>query len=255
MRAGAVARRDWMFSPEAGRREATMTKSTDKFSGGLGKTMAALYKVGGLMLVLVFLGASLLFAGNFSHGAFPGAIVAIGAVLTFACLGLYAWAQKQATDATRKTREFSDQLAGDWWELVTPVHGTAVSWIIIRTHPVTGMVVLNGRAYDNDGVAFAKWDSVASSVDADNAKVFYHWRGYQIEAPQRNYEGFGEITFDTAGKLARTGDGKFFDARLDANTFVTKSFHLRRMPEADAKLLNEGADRAAIVARIQEMLK
>jgi hypothetical protein len=233
-----------------------MPKDIDKFSSGLGGTIIKLYKVGGLMLVFVFLGALLTLGGNFFGGEHSGFIVTFGAIMTFACLVLYALPQVVAAKAGRQARDFSERIAGNWWERVTPAQGTALSWISLRVNLATGTVVLNGRAFDNHGAEFAKWDSVGGSVDAEQGKIFYHWQGYQVSAPEVRYEGFGEVTFRETGDRIDHGDGVFFDARLGAGNFTTKSSRFRRSTDpAEEKAVEEGTNRATTAALIEKKLK
>lgn len=233
-----------------------MPKGIDKFSSGLAGTIARLYKIGGFMLVFVFLGALLTLGGNFFGGEHSGSIVTIGAIVTFACFVLYALPQVLAQKAGRQVRDFCERIAGNWWERVISAKGAALSWISVSVHPATNTAVLNGRAFDGHGVEFSKWDSVASSVDADQRKVFYHWQGYLMNDPQNRYEGFAEITFRVTGDHIDSGDGVFFDARLGAQTFTTKSFHLRRSTDpAEVKTMEEGTDKTATAALIQKKLK
>lgn len=227
----------------------------EKLVSNLGNSMADLYKVGGLMLTFVFVGALLMLGGHFVPGTNSRLVVILGAVVTIASLLLYALPQMQTAGAKRKTQDFCDHISGNWWERVTPIQGAALSWITIQAHPSTGTVVLNGCAFDSQGAEYARWESVASCVDADEAKVFYHWRGYQVTAPQNRYEGFGEITFRVAGEKVDTGNGVFFDARVGANSFTTKSFDLRRSTEPrEEKTVEGGADRDVIAALIRKKL-
>lgn len=193
--------------------------------------------------------------GNYIPGTNPRFMVTVGAIVTFVCLLLYAVPQMQVAGASRKMRDFCERIAGNWWERVTPVQGTALSWITIRALPATSTVVLNGRAFDNQGAEFAKWDSVASCVDAEQGKVFYHWQGYQTAAPQIRYQGFGEITFGVAEGRLDSGDGIFFDARLGPNTFSTKSSRFHRSTDPhEQQTVEEGADKSATAALIQKKL-
>ncbi len=209
-----------------------MPTSAQGWSSSLSKPIAALYKIGGLLLVFVFLGGLMLLGGNFVSGAHSTGIMTVGAVLTFGCLFLYALPQLQAGRATRKTRDFCEQIAGNWWECVVPVDGTALSWIVIKAHPAENMVVLSGHGYDPTGSRFSTWSSVASCVNATENKVFYQWEGYQVAEPEKRYHGFGQISFQSDGDEVNSGEGLFFDARLHDKTFMTKSFRLRRSTEA-----------------------
>ena len=117
-----------------------MPTELGKFSSGLGNTMTKLYKVGGQMLVFVFLGALLMLGGNYIPGTNPRFMVTVGARVTFVCLLLYAVPQMQVAGASRKMRDFCERIAGNWWERVTPVQGTALSWITIRALPASSTV-------------------------------------------------------------------------------------------------------------------
>lgn len=227
-----------------------MTTSAQGWSSSLSKPIAALYKLGGLLLVFVFLGGLMLLGGNFVSGAHSTGIMTVGAVLTFGCLLLYALPQLQAARATRTTRDFCEQIAGNWWECVVPVDGTALSWISIKAHPAENMVVLSGHGYDQAGVRFSTWSSVASCVNATENKVFYHWEGYQVAEPEKRYHGFGQISLQANGEKVDSGEGYFFDARLHDKTFMTKSFRLRRSTDSsDEAILRSDTKATAALIR------
>lgn len=233
-----------------------MTTESPSWSSSLSKPIAALYKLGGLLLVFVFLGALMLLAGNFVTGTHATGIMTAGAALTFGCLFLYALPQLQATRATRKMREFCEQIDGNWWECVTPVDGTALSWIVIKAHPVENMVMLRGEGFDQNGVRFSTWSSVASCVNATENKVFYHWEGYQVAEPEKRYHGFGQIAFLGHGAKVDSGEGFFFDARLHDRVFTTKSFRLRRSTDAsdETTLRAEPKGAAALIRKKIEQI-
>jgi len=233
-----------------------MAKNFNKMSESLGGSILKLYKVGGLMLVFIFVGTLTMAGGNFFGGGHSGLIVAVGASVTLACLGLFGLTQVQAVKTTQRSRDFCDLIKGRWWERITPEDASALSFVTMEIDSATGTLRMNGDAFDVDGKLLAKWESVASCANEAERKVFYYWRGRHALRPAEPYEGFGEISFHmSAGQIDR-GDGVFSDTNLSKLESTTrKGVILRRCADKKEAEVMESSDANSISDLVRAKLK
>jgi len=231
-----------------------MPKDFSKTSKSLGDSMAKLYKIGGLMLVFVFVGTVTMTGGNFFGGEHSGIIVGVGAIVTLACLGLFARTQVQAIKMAQEVTGFCDLVTGSWWERIKPDNASALSFVTIETNPATGTIKMTGEAFDVNGKRAARWESMTSCINLAQRKTFYYWTGAQEGA---SYEGFGEITFQPpdAGRIDR-GNGFFSDTKLNEVSSTTKKeFTLWRCTDAKEMKIMSSFDEQAISELVRAKLK
>ncbi len=217
-----------------------MPKDITKLSNSLGSSLTRLHKAGGPLLVFIFVGVLTLISGNFFGGSHSGAIVAVGAVVTLACLALFAFLQLQSSSKSNdELRSFCDQLAGYWWEHITPSDSSALSFVTIEPDHATGTVKLHGRSFDQDGEPMSRWETIAVCVKLGDKKVFYYWEGKFPSKATASYEGFGQMSFHATGENIDGADGFFSDTNLENwSTTTRKLVTFRRCSPPEAKIMN-----------------
>ena len=217
-----------------------MAKDITKLSNSLTSSLTNLHKAGGPLLVFIFVGVLTLISGNFFGGSYSGAIVAVGAVVTLACLALFAFGQVQGSaKAGQELHAFCELLVGHWWEYITPNDNSALSFVTIEPDPATGTIKLRGRAFGLDGDPMAKWETVAVCVKLGDKKVFYYWEGKFPRKTTASYEGFGQIAFHVSGDGIQNADGFFSDTNLENWSTTTRELvAYRRCLPQEAKIMN-----------------
>jgi len=157
--------------------------------------------------------------------------------------------------AHERLQAFCRGLEGQWWERITPDDSSALSFVTVSPDHGTGMIKLEGTAYDREGREAATWETLATCVNFSEKKVFYYWTGWNAQGQQpARFEGFGEITFSGPAHRADAGTGFFADSKLaDASTTTNKLFRLRRCDEQEAKVMS-GDDAAAITELVNKKL-
>jgi hypothetical protein len=147
---------------------------------------------------------------------------------------------RQQIDSAQPLQDFSNRIAGYWWEKITPNETSSISFVEIRLDAATGTVKMKGKGYNKTGVFSSVWESVASCVNPGERKVFYYWKGWHTARPNEAYEGFGEISFDDSAIIERAV-GFFSDTNLtDMKSTTRKSIEFRRCEQADIKVMLDG---------------
>lgn len=217
-----------------------MAKDITKLSSSLGSSLTKLHKAGGPLLVFIFVGVLTMMSGNFFGGSHSGAIFAVGALVTLVCLGLFTFLQVQGSAKTNEDlHAFCEQLAGPWWEFITPNDNSALSFVTIEPDLATGTIKLHGRGFGLDGEPLSKWETIAVCVKLSDKKVFYYWEGKFPKKATTSYEGFGQISFHGSGDKIDDADGFFSDTNLENwSTTTRKLVTFRRCPPAEAKIMS-----------------
>jgi hypothetical protein len=147
---------------------------------------------------------------------------------------------RQQIDAAQPLQDFSNRIAGYWWEKITPNETSSISFVEIRLDAATGTVKMKGKGYSKAGEFSSVWESVASCINPGERKVFYYWKGWHTARPNEAYEGFGEISFDDSAIIERAV-GFFSDTNLtDMKSTTRKSIEFRRCEKADIKVMLDG---------------
>lgn len=217
-----------------------MAKDITKLSNSLGSSLTKLHKAGGPLLVFIFVGVLTMTSGNFFGGAHSGAIFSVGAFVTLACLGLFAFLQVQGSGKSNEDlHAFCAQLTGYWWEHIMPNDNSALSFVTIEADPATGTIKLHGRGFDPAGEPLSKWETIAVCVKLSDKKVFYYWEGKFPKKATTSYEGFGQISFHTSGDRIDDADGFFSDTNLENwGTTTRKLITFRRCSPQETKIMN-----------------
>jgi hypothetical protein len=212
----------------------------------------------------------------FEAGLFGGALGirrtfilhATGSKLPTDLLGLTSIRYDPATSPTdvdtiveklRKAIESEGRRApieGLWWQLSltmrTEEEPSAVSLLSVSRDRDGGLIV-NGRAWQEDGTLSARYWSEASKEHRDPAGVFYYWRGERPRHPNApQLEGTGEIKVEATDRA--TG---YWTTRSDRDTSLnarTAGVYLRADP-SDLETLDGGSEeeRAGLIAeRLRE---
>ena len=102
-----------------------MDPNYTKFSDTLTASFTNLYRVGGLVLVFIFIGVITMIFGNLSNSALSKWIFGVGAIITLCCLGLFLYGQLrgpvQAARLLRDNKETLDAVQGIALELTRAV--------------------------------------------------------------------------------------------------------------------------------------
>ncbi|MGE5048167.1 MAG: hypothetical protein ACM3PC_06345 [Deltaproteobacteria bacterium] len=170
-------------------------------------------------------------------GGFFAAFFALVAVVAF--LAFNRPGQLMGRDETaEKIRSFCRRLQGGWWEVLIPAQPSAVSSVEIDADAEALTVRVSGRAYGLDGALVDVWESTAAAVNANERKLYYQWKGRRLADPNRQYEGFGEMTF-SAG--LDSGEGTFFDTDAsDWSRACRKSTLLSRASADETRRVRNG---------------
>jgi cytochrome c biogenesis protein CcdA len=93
-----------------------MDPNYTKFSDTLTASFTNLYRVGGLVLVFIFIGVITMSFGNLYNSALSKWIFGVGAIITLCCLGLFLYGQLrgpvQAARLRRDNKETLDAMQG-----------------------------------------------------------------------------------------------------------------------------------------------
>ena len=221
----------------------SMPKKISKFSESLALSLTNLHKAGGPLLVFIFVGVLTMTTGNFLGGSHSGVIVAVGAVVTLACLALFSFVQVQGSvRANQDLQVFGELLAGHWWEHITPDDSSALSFVTIEPDSAAGTIKMHGRAFGLDGMPIAKWESIAVCIKLSDKKVFYYWEGKFPKKATASYEGFGQVAFHASAGGIHHADGFFSDTNLENwSTTTRKLVTLRRCLPQEAEIMNAEA--------------
>lgn len=222
--------------------------------------LVRVYKAGGYLLTFIFIGAVMMLGSKVFPSDVALLVTILGAVLTFACLGLFAWGYIHATQESGRelaeVRKFCKRLTGYWWERIESEEGSVLSFFSIEEDPYSNSVRLGGISYDKDGKPAASWNSAMSRVVLPENKVQYLWQGkHPKKDPNVDFHGFGEITFpgpqNSATPILR-GEGRFWSVDQSKTTAIVKTVELRRIPDR-----NPGVDimQNGPQAKIAELIK
>ncbi len=119
-----------------------------------------------------------------------------------------------ATGEVHAFQEFSQRIAGTWWERIESSGSTAISLVHITPDARTNSVKMIGTGYDANGNVVSNWKSVACGVDPIGMRVLYYWDGAYPSKANHRYAGFGEISFHANGSTIDSGTGSFSDTNL-----------------------------------------
>ncbi len=146
-----------------------------------------------------------------------------------------------STPEIKKLYDFCARVSGSWWEKITPVKSSALSFVELRADATTSSIKMKGRAYDRDGKLAAYWESVASCINPIERIMFYHWKGWHPARPNDPYEGFGEISFHESTKRFESGAGTFFDLNIkNMKSMTRKSVEFQRCVDTDIRVFHKG---------------
>jgi predicted nucleotide-binding protein len=171
-------------------------------------------------------------------------------------------------EAWQALRTFSRNIEGFWWSLRDWDVYNSLAFVHLSLDPATSMPSVSGRAYRWDGAPLAHWESDATCVRAEKARLYYHFTGYHVptnprEADQASeeYRGFTEYAFDPPWTAPARGRGKMWDTNLTrrlTRTQLTLTLHRcevdRNISGSDITTMVEGSDRARIAGIVQRML-
>ena len=196
-------------------------------------SVVQVYKAGGFLLTFTFVGVLMMLAGmKFSHGLMVG-----GAVLTFLCLGFFAWGQIYSQVAkdrqTPGLRKFLARVEDCWWERIEVDGGSALSIFWIEFESLSNSVRLHGQTYDKDGKPTAYWNTAMARLLPADMKIEYLWQGkHQRLDPNVAFHGFGEIFFtsgtDSNDRIVR-GTGRFWSVDESKKKAILKPIQVRRI--------------------------
>jgi hypothetical protein len=222
-------------------------------SESLSAPLAKVYQVGGLDLVFIFVGTLTMVGGNFLGGSHSTIIVIVGAVVTLACLGLFAFRQIGPNSGGQEIagiRKFSDRVKGEWWELITRKEQNAVSFFRIEADALFNSVRLEGDSYDLTGEPIAHWCSVMARVIPQEKRILYLWEGWFKDAKIAHvrFHGFADMLFDGSADAHDPfgrGGGKFWNVNEENQETILKPFELRRADKEDvAYMTSENSNKA-----------
>ena len=236
-------------------------KPQGRFWQSLASSIIQVYKAGGFLLTFIFVGAMMMVAARFSDRL--ASLTTAGAVLTFACLLLFAWghiyAQIQAHRHTPGLRKFRERLEGCWWERIDAEEGSALSIFWIEQELFSDSVHLHGQSYDKDGKPAAYWSTAMARVLPQDQKIEYLWQGkHERHDPNVAFHGFGEMIFnspvDSSEKIAR-GSGRFWSVDESKKKAILKTIRLQRIQDqAIIDLMCNGTD-SEVEKRIKHTLE
>ena len=143
-----------------------MDPTYTKFSDTLTDSLTSLYKVGGLVLVFIFIGVITMIFGNLSSSAMSKWIFLVGAVITFCCLGLFMYGQLRgpvkAAKLLRDNKETLDAVQGIAIELTRTVsvlqsltfkHMKEVDGILQNVMPIVSTIPIIRSKMDALGIS------------------------------------------------------------------------------------------------------
>jgi len=145
---------------------------------------------------------------------------------------------------------------GLWWQLSltmrTEDEPSAVSLLEI-SRDRDGVLIVNGRAWQEDGTLSARYRSEAAKERKDPAGVFYYWKGERPRHPDApQLEGTGEIRLESTDRASG-----YWTTRSDRDPALnarTSGVYLRADP-SDLQVLDGGSEeeRAELIAeRLRE---
>jgi len=145
---------------------------------------------------------------------------------------------------------------GLWWQLSltmrTEDEPSAVSLLEI-SRDRDGVLIVNGRAWQEDGTLSARYRSEAAKERKDPAGVFYYWKGERPRHPDApQLEGTGEIRLESTDRASG-----YWTTRSDRDPALnarTSGVYLRADP-SDLQVLDGGSEeeRAQLIAeRLRE---
>jgi hypothetical protein len=223
-----------------------MAKHTSKNAGNILQTFAGsivrVYEAGGFLLTFIFIGAAMMIGSKWIGGENSSILITTGAVLTFACLGLFGWGHVYAALETSRqmpgVRKFCKQLEGAWWERIDGEGESTLSFFWIEQEPFSNSVRMSGTSYDKNGERSANWKSAMSRVVPRDNKIEYLWQGAHPKGDANvDFHGFGEITFDgpsnSKDQIIR-GTGRFWSVDQAKKKATLKAIRLRRVQDGDS---------------------
>lgn len=175
--------------------------------------------------------------------------VLISAVLVETVVGYIAIAKDlfgiRATPGGGQMAGFGNSICGGWWEQIKPDTPSALSYVEITPDTTSGTLKMKGDVYGPDGNRAAFWESEAVCIKASDAKLFYYWKGWHPDRANEPYEGFGEISFNSAENGAiNSGFGFFSDTNLTQIQSTTKkSVTLTRCKPDEVKVFQHDSDK------------
>jgi len=145
---------------------------------------------------------------------------------------------------------------GLWWQLSltmrTEDEPSAVSLLEI-SRDRDAVLIVNGRAWQEDGTLSARYRSEAAKERKDPAGVFYYWKGERPRHPDApQLEGTGEIRLESTDRASG-----YWTTRSDRDPALnarTSGVYLRADP-SDLQVLDGGSEdeRAQLIAgRLRE---
>jgi hypothetical protein len=143
--------------------------------------------------------------------------------------------------------EFCRAVEGWWWERINYPGASALSLFTITPDAVPGGLMLEGRAFDKDGVRSALWKAEMVRLYPSERRIAYVWRGKhpQPGLAQLKFHGYGTMDFDppdSASSICTKGTGDFGDVdEARPGQTVCKPLELRRvLDEGNLRLMDSG---------------
>jgi hypothetical protein len=154
---------------------------------------------------------------------------------------------------------FGRQIQGHWWEKIVHSEGSALCFMSAAPEPLTGNILLEGRAFGADGVECATWRSEMVRLYPTDRRITYLWRGKHPIPGSAHYDfhGYGTLEFqaveDESAELTQAR-GAFWDVdQADPRNTVIKPCELRRVTStADEKIMKSGSssEKRALVLQV-----
>jgi hypothetical protein len=124
---------------------------------------------------------------------------------------------------------------GAWWERISQLKGSALSYFTIYPDATGGTVTLDGTGYGLDGETAARWKSEMVRLYPSERTIAYLWRGSHPlpGRAQFRFHGYGTMEFDPpegSSPVFSRGKGTFWDVNeAEPGDTVSKAIELRRV--------------------------
>ncbi len=138
----------------------------------------------------------------------------------------------------KEANQFSQKIAGHWWEEIEQDQDTSLSFVDISAIPALDRIIVSGTAYSKEGTYSAKWETLATSVNPEERKLFYIWTGHHPKNATALYQGFGSFAFD---EVLQSANGSFIDTNLSDRAATAKYVKLTKATDTESETMRTGS--------------
>jgi hypothetical protein len=134
------------------------------------------------------------------------------------------------------------EIEGDWWQLILKEGEKAIGFVHIFYVESEQQVKLEGQAFTDEGLRWARFWSVAAALNSTQDDLYYFWQGDHAQSDE-DFSGIGLIRFTLSDDLKKVYSGTGWFTKGDifrADVTERKKVEYRRASAVESETMKVG---------------